>query len=74
MKLLVESKCDIDQPDLEGTTPLHGSVMVGTINSCKLLVEAGSDTNAQDKMGRKPRDLAKEFGFVDIMNYLGSIN
>lgn len=71
MKLLVDSKCDIGQPDLEGTTPLHGSVMVGTVNSCKLLVEAGANTNAKDKLGRKPSDLAKEFGFVEIMNYLG---
>ena len=72
VKLLIDQNCDIQQADLEGTSPLHGSVMVGSIDACKMLVGAGADTTVKDKLGRKPADLAKEFGFIDLLNYLNS--
>jgi len=72
VKLLIDQNCDIQQADLEGTSPLHGSVMVGSLDTCKMLVGAGADTTVKDKLGRKPADLAKEFGFIDLLNYLNS--
>ena len=72
VKLLIDQNCDIQQADLEGTSPLHGSVMVGSLETCKMLVGAGADTTVKDKLGRKPADLAKEFGFIDLLNYLNS--
>ena len=70
VRQLLEAGCDLQLCDLEGTSPLHGAVMVGQLDTARLLVGAGADTRARDRMGRTPADLAKEFGFVDIMNYL----
>lgn len=38
------------QPDLQccGATPLHRAAFAGSYESCSLLIEAGSDVNAQD--------------------------
>ena len=74
VRMLVDCGCDVQQADLEGTSPLHGSVMIKSLDTCKLLVAAGADPGARDKLGRTPLSLAKEFGFVDIMNYLQSIS
>lgn len=70
VKLLLAHGCDINQSDLEGTSPLHGSAQVGSLESCELLVAAGAVINAADKLGRTPAALAKEMGLVDMMHYL----
>ena len=36
--MLVDCGCDVQQADLEGTSPLHGSVMIKSLDTCKLLV------------------------------------
>ena len=69
-RLLVEAGCDVQEADLEGTSPLHGAVMVGSLEAVQMLVEAGASREARDKFNRTPAGLAKEFGFVDLLNYL----
>ena len=71
--MLVDHSCDVNLADLEGTSPLHCAVMIKSLDTCKLLVSAGADTKAKDKMGRTPFNLAKEFGFLDVINYLQGI-
>ena len=73
MKMLVDRGCDVNQADLEGTGPLHCSVMIKSLDTCKLLVAAGAEPKAKDKLGRTPFDLAKEFGFLEVMNYLKTL-
>ena len=70
VKMLVDRGCDVNQADLEGTGPLHCAVMIKSLDTCKLLVAAGAEPKAKDKLGRTPFDLAKEFGFLEVMNYL----
>ena len=69
-RLLLGHGCDVQEADLEGTTPLHGAVMVGSLEACQMLVEAGADTEARDRLHRTPAGLAKEFGFVNLLNFL----
>ena len=68
--LLVAEGCDVQTADLEGTTPLHAAVMVGSLEASQMLVEAGADTEARDRLHRTPAGLAKEFGFVKLLNFL----
>ena len=37
---------------------------------CQMLVEAGANTEARDRLHRTPAGLAKEFGFVNLLNFL----
>ena len=48
--------------------------MIGSLDTCTLLIEAGAEWDVKDKLGRRPVDLAKEFGFVDIMTYLDNLS
>ena len=62
--------CDLQAADLEGTTALHGAVMVGSLEVCQVLLEAGASTEARDRLHRTPAGLAKEFGFVNLLSFL----
>ena len=73
VEILMNMKCDCQHADLDGTTPLHAGVMIGSLETCKRLVAAGADTRSRDKLNRLPVDLAKEFGYVEIMKYLESL-
>ena len=43
------------------------------MDCCKLLVAAGADIHAADKLHRTPVALAKEMGLVEMMHYLDSL-
>ena len=49
-------------------------LQVGSMESCRLLVSAGADAGAADKLGRTPAALAKEMGLADMMHYLESLS
>lgn len=63
VKLLLDSRAKIDQPDANGTTPLLLALINGHIDLAKFLIEKGADINAADGYGRTPL-----FSAIDARN------
>ncbi|MBR9728453.1 ankyrin repeat domain-containing protein [Shewanella intestini] len=53
-----------------GYTPLHDAVWHGHVEAAKALVEAGCDTELKAFDGQTPLDLAKEYHYQDIIDFL----
>jgi len=58
--------------DVEGDTPLHDACRLGHATSVKLLLKAGAITDAVNKLGESPADLAKYVGCEEISDMLSS--
>lgn len=52
----------IDKTTSEGDSALHLSAKHDKAEAMKLLLKAGADPTLQNKMGKTPMDIAKEFG------------
>lgn len=56
--------------DLKQFTPLHEAVINGSLSGVRTLVEAGSNINMVDFMGRSPLQIAVSKGFLKITQFL----
>ena len=61
-----------DLRESHGFTPLHWAAR-GNLETLKLLIEAGADTNAEDQLGRLPIDIAHEHGKGAHVSYLKTV-
>lgn len=74
VKLLISAgaKLDVWNPECEGATPLHLSIMSGSTEMVSAMLEAGCDTSV--KMGIPatvtPVSLATDLGLEDIIELL----
>ncbi|MCK4294857.1 MAG: ankyrin repeat domain-containing protein, partial [Planctomycetes bacterium] len=53
-------------------SPLHGAAYLGDLDKVKAVVEAGTDVNAKDKMGRVPLDYAATKEVAQVLIAKGS--
>ena len=60
VKLLIESKCDVDITDDFSRTPLHYAALGNMLASTRALVEAGADLTMLDYEGKTAEALATE--------------
>lgn len=58
VKLLIDKKCDVNEADNAGYTPIHACAEYGFSEVGKLLLKAKADINAIDKEGNTPLFLA----------------
>lgn len=54
---LIDKGANINLPDPAGWTSLHQEVVNGDVDLCKLLIEKGADTKAEDTEGRRALDM-----------------
>lgn len=54
MRVLVQNKADVNRQDWDHCTPLHYCAVVGFIEGAKVLLDAGSQINAQTRMKETP--------------------
>jgi ankyrin repeat protein len=58
LALLRDARVDLDQPDAEGSTPLHTAVSAGAGRAVEMLLEGGADQQLLDADGYPPLSLA----------------
>ncbi|CAI9089161.1 OLC1v1023672C1 [Oldenlandia corymbosa var. corymbosa] len=66
---LINSGADITKSDVDGCTPLHYAVEVGSTELVKLLISKGADFSASSNAGT-PVHIAADCGRVEILKYL----
>jgi uncharacterized protein len=64
--LLLGAGARLDAQDRRGLGPLHLAALHGLNRCVSGLLAAGADRQQHDALGRSPRDLALQRGFVDI--------
>ena len=62
LKLLLDSKLDVNASNNNGQTALHNASGRGADTLVKLLVDKGAKLDAKDKLGRLPIDMARGVG------------
>ncbi|KAL5783168.1 hypothetical protein ACOSP7_008197 [Xanthoceras sorbifolium] len=66
LKEVVCYGCDVTQPNINGTTPLHTAICEGNVEIVKFLLDQGADIDKPDKHGWTPRAVADHQGHEDI--------
>lgn len=56
-----------------GDTPLHDAARQGFLDTVKVLIEFDADICAQDYRSRRPIDLARENGHLEVVTFLESL-
>lgn len=72
VKMLIDSKADINGRDEYGYTPLHWAASTDSIDMMKTLISSGADLNIRDNKGRTPLKLAGEYKNEGAVNFLRS--
>jgi len=70
LQFLIDSGADINARNNNGNTPLHEAVWVGSLESVKILVTAGADTESENEYDATPFDLAESNGQEEIAGVL----
>ncbi|WP_425385951.1 ankyrin repeat domain-containing protein [Wolbachia endosymbiont (group A) of Barypeithes pellucidus] len=71
---ILEDGEDIYAQDENGLTLLHRAAANNNEESVKCLVERGAKVDVQDKDGHTPLHYATAYGYVEITEYLGSVD
>jgi len=70
VRLLLESKANIDARDEDTKTPLHRAALTGNLDSATALVEAGADLSAADICRWTPLHYACQDGHCKVVQML----
>ena len=70
VKILVESKANVNICDYYDTTALHIAAWRGKLEIVKYLVEHGAKVNIRDKENNTPLDMAEKVEQPEIVKYL----
>lgn len=57
----------VNQPDIDGLTPLHIAAIENQPSICSFLISKGANINAQDNSGQTANDYARTFNFIGVM-------
>lgn len=68
--ILLKRNFPIDTVDDDGHTALHEAAFIGTLPLVTLLVNGGSDINAENRWGDRPLDKAAMEGRHDVVDFL----
>lgn len=71
LEAMLSKGANVNVTDDQGSTPLHWAVSQQNVESVKLLVNAGANTDAVDSNGKKPIDymhLGRSYGDLDSDN------
>ena len=75
VQYLVTHGAVVDQPDVNGTTPLHCACIFGQVAIVRtLLTEGGADPNIPDYFGCFPRDSARMRGYHSIVELIDKVH
>lgn len=67
-KKLIDASANINAHDLDELyTPLHDAVRMNNMQITKLLLESDANPTLVDRWENTPYDIAKEYGFEEIM-------
>jgi ankyrin repeat protein len=72
--LLIQSKADVNERDLEANTALMKAAWTGGVKSAKLLIKAKTDINAKEINGMTALMIAAFYGHIDIVKLLVQAN
>ncbi|MCP8352227.1 ankyrin repeat domain-containing protein [Candidatus Synchoanobacter obligatus] len=67
---LIGAKADINQPDIEGATPLYIAAQNGGIGAVNKLIGAKADINQANNLGETPLFTAAANGHLDVVKTL----
>ncbi len=70
VKALVAAGGDVNKPNRKGYTALHYAVLMGKMETSKLLVELGADLCARDSFGDEPVDRAEQAEHHELAQWL----
>ncbi|XP_047106382.1 ankyrin-1-like [Schistocerca piceifrons] len=70
VRLLLKSGARHDVRNSDGKTPLHHAVSRGSLEAVNSLLEAGVRRDNKDAREETPYDLARRFGYTDILRML----
>ncbi|GIX32281.1 MAG: hypothetical protein KatS3mg125_0237 [Lysobacterales bacterium] len=66
LQRLILAGADLDAQDDRGVGPLHAGSIHGLTRAVALLLEHGADPERRDRLGRRPADLARLLGYVEL--------
>ncbi|XP_046988093.1 ankyrin homolog [Schistocerca americana] len=69
-RLLLAAGADTEVRDGDGDTALHRAVSRGSLDAVSALLHAGARRDAADADGRTPYDVARLFGYTDMLRFL----
>ena len=70
VELLAARGAVLDEPDIDGETPLHAAVRPGHVRTARLLLSMGADANRATRQGQSPLLLAVAGGHVELTGLL----
>ena len=70
MRLLVQSRANLDLQDTWGWTALHKAIINHRYTTAELLIDAGCNVNIPDEHKRAPLHVAASYGNVDLVEKL----
>jgi uncharacterized protein len=68
VQALIGAGANVNAPDKEGFTPLHGAAVNGSLEVVRTSLDAGADANRVDSNGKTP--LAVAWGHPDVENLI----
>ena len=70
ISFLIRHGANVNDEMIEGSTPLHLSVMQGTMKIAQVLIVRGANVNSRNNEGLTPLHLASKIGFICFAQYL----
>jgi ankyrin repeat protein len=64
---LIQAGADINEPDIDGMTPLHIAVKVKNLTAAAYLISKGADVNIKNEEGQSPLEMAEEDGLLAVL-------